>query len=115
MTNLTNFIVNFLPGFSVRGRHELLQGAIGTFPEEDHAYTMVTTLMWALPIIICIAAILDIGFVYLYMKKAHPWIGILIDEEAEEAKKQKKKEKKLKKKQAKLMNVMKRHFPPEFM
>ena len=54
---------------------------------------MVTTLMWALPLIIFIAAILDIGFVYLYMKKAHPWIGILIDEETEEAKKQKKKEK----------------------
>ena len=86
-------------------RHELLQGAIGTFPEEDYAYWLVTTLMWALPLTTLLASVVDVGLIFTYMKKAHPWKGLLTDEEAEEAKKEKekqeKKEKKLKKKQAK--------------
>ena len=86
----------------MRARHELLQRSIGTpFPEEDYAYWLVTTLMWALPLTILLAAVLDAGFIYMYMKKAHPWKSLLTDEEAEKAKKQKKKENKLKKKQEK--------------
>ena len=71
--------------------------------------------MWVLPLIVMISALVDIGFIFLYMKKGHPWKDLLIDEEAEEAKKQKKKEENKQKKQAKKRNVMKRHFPPEFM
>ena len=99
----------------MRARHKLLQGSIETFTEEDEAYVMVSTLMWVLPLIVMISALVDIGFIFLYMEKAHPWKDLLIDEEAEEAKKQKKKEEKKQKKQAKQRNVMKRHFPPEFM
>ena len=103
----------------MRARHELLQGAIGTFPEEDYAYWLVTTLMWALPLTTLLASVVDVGLIFIYMKKAHPWKGLLTDEEAEEAKKEKqkqeKKEKKLKKKQAKPKNTMKRHFPPDFL
>ena len=72
---------------------------------------MVTTLLWSLPLAIFIASLLDVAFVFLYMFKAHPWIGLFTDEEAEKAKKQKKKENKLKKKQEKPKSVMKRHFP----
>ena len=71
--------------------------------------------MWSLPVTIIIASLLDITFVFLYMLKAHPWIGLFTDEEAEKGKKQRKKENKLKKKQEKPKNVMKRHFPTEFM
>ena len=100
----------------MRARHELLQASLGgTFPEEDEAYKMVTTLMWSLPLTIFMTSLLDIALVSLYMLKAHPWIGLFTDEEAEKAKKQKKKENKMKKKQEKPKNVMKRHFPTEFM
>ena len=67
-------------------RHELLQGSIGTFSEEDDAYTLVTTLIWVMPLVIFLAALVDVGFVYLYMMKAHPWIGILANEEEEKEK-----------------------------
>ena len=103
----------------MKARHELLLRAIGTVPEEDDAYIFVLTLMWALPLFITLATLADLSFIYIYMTKAHPWIGILRDEEEEKSKKQKekeeKKEKKLQKKQSKTKNAMKRHFPPDFM
>ena len=103
----------------MKARHELLQVTIGTFPEEDYAYLVVTSFSWILPLTIFLAALLDIGFVFLYMKKGHPWKCLLTDEEAEKARKSEKKrmnkEKKLKKNQSKPKNVMKRHFPSEFM
>ena len=72
-----------------------------------------------MPLTIIFAALLDIGFVFLYIKKAHPWKGILTDEEEEKEKKlmekKVKKEKKLMKKQFRPNNAMKRHFPHEFM
>merc|ERR1711974_161142 len=77
-TNICLLIPLLITGFSVKARHVLIIGALGNpFPEEDHAYWLVTTLMWALPLTIFLAAIVDIGFVYIYMKKAHPWSGIL--------------------------------------
>ena len=103
----------------MRARHELLLGAIGTFPEEDDAYWLVTTFSWALPLTIFIAALVDVGFVFVYMYKAHPWIDIFIDKEEKEreklTKKKGKKEKRLKKKQSKPKSVMKRHIPPDFL
>ena len=58
-------------------RHQLIEGAIGTFPEEDEAYWRVTTLMWALPLAVTLAAAFDFLCVIVYMKYGHPWKGIL--------------------------------------
>ena len=64
----------------MRARHKLLQGSIETFREEEDACFMVSTLMWVLPLIVVIFALVDVGFVFLYMKKAHPRKDLLIDE-----------------------------------
>ena len=78
-----------LLGSNVIARHQLLQGAIGTFPEEDEAYWRVTTLMWALPLTVTLAALFDLFCVIVYMKHGHPWKGILRREEETEPKKSK--------------------------
>ena len=95
-------------------RHELLQGSIGTYPEEDDAYTLVKSLLWALPLIILTATFADLGFNYYYMKKTHPWKDILKDDQKKVLKKTKKKENILKREQSKLKNVIQRHFPSDF-
>ena len=101
--------------FSVRARHQLLQGAVGTYPEEDYAFWLVTTLSWVLPLTIFIASLVDMCFAIFYMKKAHPWKGILTDEEEKERKKlikkKEKKEKQKKEKYAGPWKAMSRHFP----
>ena len=56
-------------------------GAIGTFPEEDHAYWLATMLSWTLPLSLLIATIIDATIIYVYMRYAHPWKGILTNEE----------------------------------
>ena len=56
-------------------------GTIGTFPEEDQAFHLVTKLSWILPLTLLIASILDAIFVLIFMKFAHPWKGILSSEE----------------------------------
>ena len=58
-------------------RHELLLSSIGTFPEEGNAYTLVTLLQWLLPTVVAIHALVDATLVFIYLKFAHPWIGIL--------------------------------------
>ena len=64
----------------MRVRHELLLDALGyVFPEEEYAYWMMTLLMWLLPTILAIAAVVDALLAYIYMKYAHPWKGILED------------------------------------
>ena len=70
-------------GNSIRARHELLAGAIGTFQEEDDAYSMVTTLSWILPTAVILSAMLDALLVWIYMKLAHPWKDILFGQEEE--------------------------------
>ena len=65
----------------------MLEGAIGTFPEEDEAYWRVTTLMWALPLTVTLGGLFDFSLVVVYMKYAHPWRGILITEDKLEAEK----------------------------
>ena len=67
-------------------RHQLIEGAIGTFPDEDEAYWRVTTLMWALPLTVTLAALFDFFCVIVYMKYGHPWKGILSKKEETEAK-----------------------------
>ena len=68
-------------GNSIRARHELLAGAIGTFQEEDDAYSMVKTLSWILPTAVILSAMLDALLVWIYMKLAHPWKDILFGQE----------------------------------
>ena len=67
----------------MKSRHELLSGAIGTFPEEDEAYLLVTWLLWVIPLTVTLAALMDAILVYIYMKWAHPWGPILENEETD--------------------------------
>ena len=67
-------------GYQVKVRHELLLDTLGyVFPEEEHSYWLMTLLMWLLPTILAIAAVVDALLAYIYMKYAHPWKGILED------------------------------------
>ena len=50
---------------------------IGVFPEEEEAYTLVSLLMWLLPTIVILGALLDFALFYLFSTKFHPWAGIL--------------------------------------
>jgi hypothetical protein len=55
--------------------------SIGTFPEEDAAYDLVTKLYWILPTVIFTAGLLDAFLVCIYMRFAHPWKDILFGAE----------------------------------
>merc|ERR1719362_126738 len=79
----------FVTGNNIKARHELLEGAIGTFLEEDDAYARVTTLSWILPSTVILSAMLDALLVWIYMKLAHPWKDILFGQEEGEKKKMK--------------------------
>jgi hypothetical protein len=68
----------------VKARYELLEAAIGVFPEEDQAYLLVTTLSWIFPLVIIVASVVDMLLVIIYMRFAHPWKGILFHEEVTE-------------------------------
>ena len=65
----------------MKARHELLEAAIGVFPEEDKAYLLVTTLSWIFPLVIIIASVVDMLLVIIYMRFAHPWKEILFHKE----------------------------------
>ena len=75
-------------GQNVIARHNLLEGAIGTFEEEKQAYWIVTLLMWLLPTIVVAGAAIDAILVIVYLKYAHPWKGILAKEKGEFVKNQ---------------------------
>ena len=70
----------YLTAQNVIARHNLLEGAIGTFEEEKQAYWIVTLLMWLLPTIVVAGAAIDAMLVIAYLKYAHPWKGILDEE-----------------------------------
>ena len=72
----------------VKARHELLEKAIGVFPEEVQAYEKISMLSWVLPLIASIGYLVDTILVVVYMKLAHPWKDILFGQmkETEEAK-----------------------------
>ena len=91
---------------SIKARHELLEGSIGTFQEEDDAYAMVTTLSWILPLTVILSAMLDALLVWIYMKLAHPWKDILFSQEEEE---------KMKKKYCKSKASIRKHIPDDFL
>ena len=61
----------------VRARHELLEKAIGVFPEEKQAYERISMLSWILPLIVIIGSLVDTILVVVYMRLAHPWKDIL--------------------------------------
>ena len=65
---------------------------------------MVKTLSWVLPLAIFIAAVMDVMFVWIFMRHAHPWKGILTDEKENE-------EKRLKNRRNKAKHFMRRHIP----
>ena len=69
-----------MTALNVIARHNLLEGAIGTFEEEKQAYWVVTLLMWLLPTIVLVGAAIDAILVVVYLKYAHPWKGILAKE-----------------------------------
>ena len=50
--------------------------SIGTFPEEDTAYDLVSKLFWILPTVIFTAGLMDAFLVGIYMRFAHPWKDI---------------------------------------
>merc|ERR1719398_240064 len=77
MILITPFIIT---GYQVRVRHELLLDTLGyVFQEEEDSYWLMTLLMWLLPTILAIAAIVDALLAFIYMRYAHPWRGILED------------------------------------
>ena len=81
----------------------MIQIPIGTFPEEDEAYRRVMKLLWALPLIVILSSVMDIFFVYIYMRCVHPWKIILVEAE------------KTKKKQKKSKRTLRRIIPNGFM
>ena len=68
---------DILAGSNIRARHEIIKPVIGVFPEEEEAYTLVSRLMWLLPTIVVLGAVLDFALFYLFNTKFHPWAGIL--------------------------------------
>ena len=95
--HLYKYLIKFQPRFDIcffpqtashiKARHELLEGAIGVFPEEKQAYEKISILSWLLPLIAIIGALVDIILVVVFMKFAHPWKDILFSQpkETEEA------------------------------
>ena len=64
-------------GSRIIERHEIIQPAIGCFPEEEEAYTLAKKLIVALPSAVIFAAALDLVLVVSYMKWIHPWCKIV--------------------------------------
>ena len=81
ISNLIMLVPFFVTASNVKARHELLEGAIGVFPEEKLAYREVKNLSWILPSVIIAGALLDMMLVFVYMRIAHPWKYISCDEE----------------------------------
>lgn len=68
-------------GTKVRARHQLLKMTIGTFPEEEETYNLVTILMIVLPIGLLLLSFLELGLFLLYNGKMHPWKAIFVQPE----------------------------------
>ena len=65
-------------GVRVRQRHDIVSRAIGFFEEEEHAYNLVTRVMWAMPLAVSASAVFDAGVVIVYMKFIHPWRKLIV-------------------------------------
>ena len=46
---------------------------MGVFQEEEEAYTLVSFLMWLLPLLVVIGAGIDFSLFLLYQTKLHTW------------------------------------------
>ena len=71
----------------MRARHHLLLMTIGTFPEEENTFTLVTILMCVLPLGLVITSLLEWGLFLLYNRMLHPWKEILKNDLSHEKKK----------------------------
>ena len=58
-------------------KHLTLRDSLRTFPKEDEALDLLTTLSWQLPIFVIATAILDLVLAFVYLKWLHPWKIIL--------------------------------------
>jgi hypothetical protein len=58
--------------------------SIGTFPEEDESYNLVTILMIVLPIGLLLLSFLEWGIFLLYNGKMHPWKDIFVVEQEDD-------------------------------
>ena len=61
----------------MKEKHLTLRDNLRTFPKEDEAFDLLTTLSWQLPIFVIATAILDLVFAFVYLKWLHPWKIIL--------------------------------------
>ena len=68
----------------IRRRHEFIKPIIGVFSEEEAAYSLVCLLMWLLPTIVILGAIVDFALFYVYQTKLHTWKGLFIGPEPEQ-------------------------------
>merc|ERR1719397_2112638 len=85
-TQLVNCIFNLLlltpiivTGMNIRKRHEFIHPVMGAFPEEVEAYTLVSFLMWLLPLLVVLGAGIDFALFCVYQMKLHTWKGLLIE------------------------------------
>eukprot|EP00092_Neocalanus_flemingeri_P080309 GFUD01100156.1.p1 GENE.GFUD01100156.1~~GFUD01100156.1.p1 ORF type:complete len:1047 (+),score=211.36 GFUD01100156.1:131-3271(+) len=81
LSNMALLVPMIFTGLNVIARHHLIQPAIGVFPEEAEAYNRVILLMWLLPSVVTVGAVLDMVLFRLYNTRFHPWSVIIADEE----------------------------------
>ena len=74
---MKTFSFSLILALNIRARHELLEGAIGVYPEEEKIYSRVTKYYWILPCLVITGAALDMILAFSYMKYFHPWKIIL--------------------------------------
>merc|ERR1712130_503966 len=66
-------------------KHLTLYDNLQTFPKEDEALDLLTTMGWQLPIFVIATAILDLVLAFVYLKWLHPWKIILQEENDDRA------------------------------
>ena len=68
-----------MKGSTIRARHLVLERTIRTYPEEEEAYEVASLLMWLLPLLVTVSAVLEFLILFLLNRFGHPWAGILAD------------------------------------
>ena len=62
---------------NVRERHMAIKPVMGTFEQEDQADLKLMLLTWLLPLIVAMAAFIDIILITMTMSIFHPWKNII--------------------------------------
>ena len=62
----------FLLASKVNEKHSVLVDNIGTYPEEDNAYELLSNLSLALPLLVVVTWVLDALLAAAYLKWFHP-------------------------------------------